>query len=268
MVRTLTAVLVVVALCSVASAEIIYDFEGSSPPTGVTYYGNAGVASSFGSGTITAPEGSSLFGASTGQGTSPFGTPVTVNGVNPPTFITGNPAGGTPSGGGTGGLVEFSGLSFDVTLSVSGYVTALMTIATSEANARGFEDVIQIWVEDTSGEELAQGFVIDPIGGTTYNEDYVGIPSSAFSGTSFSDTALGTFTDGEMVSGFFQVGGKLPGGSYTIYVVVADFDDGTSDTAFFLDSIDATIPEPGTWLLFGFGALGLVGYRRFRKVRK
>ncbi len=44
--------------------------------------------------------------------------------------------------------------------------------------------------------------------------------------------------------------------------------DTAADTGVFVDAIDITaVPEPGTWLLFGLGALGLAGYRR-RQMKK
>lgn len=272
MMRALAVCLALCLFVSVAGAGVIkqtIDFE-SGLPSNVSAFGNAGIIGDFGVVPLTALpaiQGSSMFGASTGVGSTPFGSPVAA-GTGPASFIVGNPYG--LSGVGTPVVTEYSGIAVELAnMDADHFIDAIMHIATGEVTG-GVQDFIGIWMDDGSGAVLVQGYVIDADGTLTLAAPFVGLDGSDFTGATMTDPMLGIFADG--VTGGYRLHGVIPmnpSGTTTIYVAAVDYDDTDVNTGFLLDNIRINpVPEPGTMALFGLGALGLVAWSRRRKRTK
>jgi len=208
-----------------------------------------------------------MFGASTGGGATPFGSPVAA-GSGPASFITGNPYG--LSGIGTPVVIEYSGIAIALAnMDADHFINAVMHIATGEITG-GVEDFVGIWIDDGSGAYMIQGYVVDADGSLTLAAPFVGLDSSDFTGATMTDPMLGLFADG--VTGDYRLEGIVPlnpSGTTTVYVAAVDYDDNDVETAFLIDNIRINpVPEPTTLALFGLGAIGLVAWNRRRKNSK
>jgi hypothetical protein len=254
MIRVLIGAAVLLLIVPVAQADLLPngDFE-SGGPAGLVKIGNSNLATSVGTGgEITPFSGSVFLAASTG------GSATLTAGTGPASFFTGDPAG-------TGNdITQYSGVSFPFTLTEWSEVTVMMNFFTGEVSG-GVPDIVAFYIDSGSGPVLVDGFVLSPGSGAT-SPFFTEFSASDFDGTSITDPIYGSFADGQ--TGYIPVTGELIAGTYTVYILVGDVSDTVVDSGFALDYITTEpVPEPGTWLLFGLGAAGLVGYRR-RQRRK
>ena len=251
----LSTVLALALLATGAQAGIVTggDFE-SGGPSGFSAFGNTGIVGDVGApGPSVKPGGDLYFVQSSTGGSSGS----IAAGSGPAAFFTGDPTGQGFD------IVEYSGFSFSLTVTVPSIFGAQLNFQTSEY-AGGAPDLVAVYADDGSGAVLARAWVVEPY--SSVSPPVYGLPISDFDGTGITDATFGTFNQGQ--TGWNFETGFIAPGSYTMWFLVADVGDGAADTGFSVDNLSlAPVPEPGTWVLFGAGALGLVVVRRHRRKR-
>ncbi|MDI1318638.1 MAG: PEP-CTERM sorting domain-containing protein [bacterium] len=226
------AVIAFIALPLLARAQVVFTFNGTMNTTAVGY--TAGQAVTFG---VT-------------LNSAPMTTGFLVTGTNPGyiwrgdvpsdpilfTNVTGTGLGGTwltPTDGSQYSEIQ----AFNNSLSIYASFDGVGSIYTGLTGPNG--GVVK---QLNLGFNLVMGTLTAPSGSLPDANTY-------FAGL------LGTYTAGSQItSGVFSLTTRISNVDTTLYMTVQSL------------TISSAIPEPSTYaILFGLGALGLVGFRRYRR---